>query len=108
MHSRPPTVSADAHGLWEQNDLGQKRLGIAWDEIIAVGGARYEAGDRILFCVEFDHASGEVLEIFTDWPGFELMAQMVTDALPGMASSWLQSVTDLQPSDPSITVWRRS
>ncbi len=106
MDHNPPSISADAQGLWEQNSLGEKRLLAAWDEIIAVSGAAYEAGDRVLICVTFDLSFGEFCEVFTDWPCFDALARSLPEYLPGLPADWLSRITGLTPGS-GTEVWRR-
>lgn len=105
MSHNPPIISADAQGLWEQNAPGEKRLWAAWDEITAVSGACYNAGDRVLTCVTFDLSWGEFCEVFTDWPCFGDLARSLPKHLPGLPADWLSRITELTPGSDT-EVWR--
>lgn len=106
MDHKPPIISADAQGLREQNAHDEKRLLAAWDEIIAIGGANYNAGDRVLMSVEIDLSWDEFIEIFTNWPGFDELARSLPEYLPGLPADWLSRITGLTPGS-GTEVWRR-
>ncbi len=97
MDHNPPSIYANAQGLWEQNAPGEKRLWDAWAEITAVSGACYEAGDRVLTCVTFGLSWGEFCEVFTDWPCFDALARSLPEYLAGLPADWLTRITELTP-----------
>ena len=113
MGHPPQTVLADTQGLWEETAPGEKRLLIAWAETLAVGGAKYDAGDRVLTAAVFDTDYGDFIEIFIDQPGFEDVtgleeaARVASECLPGLPADWLQRIIDLPPA-AGTEVWRRA
>lgn len=107
MDKKQSRFFADDPGIWEQNESDALHFIVAWNEIVSVGGAKYQSSDQMLTSVEFDFVYGEVLEIFTDMPGFEQVVTVATEILPGISSSWLQSIIALQSPAVTITVWQR-
>lgn len=106
MDKKQSRFFADDQGIWEQNESDALHSIVAWNLPNACG-AKYQSSDQMLTSVEFDFVYGEVLEIFTDMPGFEQVVTVATEILPGISSSWLQSIIALQSPAVTITVWQR-
>ena len=106
MDPRDPRLYADPRGVWR--DAGAGRVhGIRWRDIDGIDGYAIDAPERRLIYLELGTASGERLELRTDWPGYADVARALSARLPGLDVDALQRLEQARPEDPPAILWWR-
>lgn len=103
-----PRAFADDHGVWRQDEPGREPWGIAWDEIVDVGGAKLDIPTGAYTYIELAFEFGEWVELSADFAGFPEVVRAITARLPGISPGWFEEINRLDPQQAPLTVWQQA
>jgi hypothetical protein len=99
-------LSTDAKGIWCEQASGMQ-YGILWREIERVSAYKLRALDETYTCVELAFSTGEFIELYADWAGFDEVVGAMTERLAGLRAGWFQGIEQLDVQAGAVQVWHR-
>ncbi|MBN8241366.1 hypothetical protein JF541_19610 [Marinobacter hydrocarbonoclasticus] len=109
-----PIIFVDDKGVWRQDRVGDRKYGIAFDEIDSIYIGRMfagedEAGNDIfdeVVCLDFEF--GEYIEIYSCWPGYDLALSELAKRYSELRDKYSSAKEKLVSSDEMFELWSAS